>query len=178
MRQVRQSSTIHRVRLALRSSMVARIYGAPGGQTIFNDTSTADHASITNDGAGASHRNPGQTTFNGTSTAANASIRTRHSTAGQRQTFTYIDCRSRDHQQRRRRRAARPSSTIHRLPTAQSLSLMGEITGGGAIVFNGASTGGTARVKVFDNGHLDISGPPIGCDHRLYRGLRKCFLRS
>ena len=29
---------------------------------------------------------------------------------------------------------------------------------GGAILFRGASTGGTARVKVFDNGYLDISG--------------------
>jgi hypothetical protein len=53
------------------------VYAPSPGQTTFNDASTADHASITNDGAGPV-ANPGghggQTTFNGTSTAANASI--------------------------------------------------------------------------------------------------------
>ena len=34
--------------------------------------------------------------------------------------------------------------------------------GGGAILFNGASTGGTARVEVFDNGYLNISGHQSG----------------
>ena len=43
-------------------------------ETIFNDTSSADHASISNNGAGASHGGGGQTIFNDTSTAANASI--------------------------------------------------------------------------------------------------------
>ena len=44
------------------------------GSTIFNGASTADHASISNDGAGESHGVGGQTIFNDTSTAANASI--------------------------------------------------------------------------------------------------------
>ena len=35
---------------------------------------------------------------------------------------------------------------------------MGRYMGAVAILFGGASTGGTARVEVFDNGHLDISG--------------------
>ncbi len=52
--------------------------------------------------------------------------------------------------------AARPASTLHQLPTAQFLSLMGQ-SDGGAIVFSDASTGGTARVEVFDAGYLDIS---------------------
>ena len=38
----------------------------------------------------------------------------------------------------------------------------GGYTGAGGIVFNGASTGGTARVKIFDNGHLDISDHQSG----------------
>ena len=87
------------------------IYGAAGGQTIFNDTSTADHASITNEGAGASSNpgNPGQTTFNDRSTAGHATI------INWGTQVTEV--------------AARPSSLVHQLPTAQPLSLMGDITG-------------------------------------------------
>ena len=49
-----------------------------GGQTIFNDTSSAGRSTlecpVINAGAGASHYGGGQTIFNDTSTAANASI--------------------------------------------------------------------------------------------------------
>ena len=45
-----------------------------GGETIFNGASTADHASISNEGPPESHAGGGQTIFNDTSTAANASI--------------------------------------------------------------------------------------------------------
>ena len=59
---------------------------------------------------------------------------------------------------------------IHRLPEAQSLSLVEGCYGdGGGIVFNGTSTGGTARVQVFfgcplnaRDGYLDISGHQSG----------------
>ena len=47
---------------------------SPGGETIFNGASTADHASISNEGPPESHAGGGQTIFNDASTAANASI--------------------------------------------------------------------------------------------------------
>ena len=75
------------------------------GRTTFNGASTADHAAISNYGAGGSHGIGGQTIFNGTSTAANASIdnggsgevSTAESASDNLQ--RYIDCWSRDHHQ-------------------------------------------------------------------------------
>ena len=48
--------------------------------------------------------------------------------------------------------------------------------GGGAILFNGASTGGTARVEVFDNGYLDISGHQSGVTIGSIEGSGNVFL--
>ena len=47
---------------------------------------------------------------------------------------------------------------------------------GGAIVFDGASTGGTARVKVFDNGYLDISCHQSGLTIGSIEGSGNVFL--
>ena len=136
------------------------IYGAAGGQTIFNDTSTADHVSITNAGAGANSYggNPGQTAFNGSSTAANASIRNQDSPGS----------------------GAGGQTIFNDTSTAGHATITndGDQPYGGTTIFTGASTGGTARVKVFDNGHLDISGHQSGLILGSIEGLRKCFVRS
>ena len=46
----------------------------------------------------------------------------------------------------------------------------------GAIFFNGASTGGTARVEVFDNGYLDISRRQPGVTIGSIEGSGNVFL--
>ena len=131
------------------------------GRTIFNGTSTAGHASITNGGGGFHLANGGQTIFNGTSTAASATL---HQLTSEL-TISLTQ------------QPATTFSTILRLPTAQSLSLMGGSSeAGGAIFFNGASTGGTARVEVFDNGYLDISGHQSGVTIGSIEGSGNVFL--
>ncbi len=138
------------------------IYAALSGQTIFNDASTADHASITNDGAGDSTNYPGnggRTTFNGMSSAANASIENQVSRGGGNGGQTIFNDTS----------------------TADSAVLVanGRSDGfyfSGGILFNGASTGGTARVKVFDNGYLDISGHQSGVSIGSLDGSGNVFL--
>ncbi len=137
------------------------------GQTTFNGASTAGHASISNGGAQESHASGGQTIFNDTSTAANASIDNLGSgpasTAASALTI-FNDT------------STAGSATI----TNESGFIIGGTTAfidsstagnailianggtngdaGGAVGFGGSSTGGTARVKVFGNGYLDISG--------------------
>jgi hypothetical protein len=134
------------------------IYGAAGGQTIFNDTSTADHASITNDGAGPSSNpgNPGQTIFNGTSTAGHATI-TNWGSPGD---------------------GAGGTTSFNGSSTADGAIIIanGGYFSGGGIVFNGASTGGTARVKVFDNGHLNITNHQSGVTVGSIEGSGDIFL--
>ena len=134
------------------------IYGAAGGQTIFNDTSTADHASITNDGAGASSNpgNPGQTTFNDRSTAGHATI---------------INWGTQGY-------GGSGATIFNGSSTADSATIIanGGYYRGGGIVFNGASTGGNARVKVFDNGHLDITNHQSGVTVGSIEGSGNIFL--
>src|SRR5262249_30944862 len=142
--------------------------------TIFNDASTADHASITNEGAGYTSNagNPGQTTFNGTSTAANASIDNTASTgAGNGGGTNFYDTST-----ARRATILQRGTPYHETfegatvfidsSTADSSILVGNgglsSSPGGGIYFYGASTGGTARVEVFDYGYLDISGHQSG----------------
>jgi hypothetical protein len=137
------------------------------GQTIFNGSSTADHASISNYGASASHGQGGQTTFNGTSTAANASIHnwgTQGETGGGGETV-FNNTSTAGHATITNDDEFEGGSTVFNdSSTADSAILIangGTIGGGlgGAILFNGASTGGTARVEVFGpNGYLDIRG--------------------
>jgi hypothetical protein len=143
------------------------------GRTTFNGASTADHASITNYGAGGSHGFGGQTIFNDASTAANASIdnggsgevstaessltifngtsSAGHATITNHGGFTEFDVEG--------------LTLFQGSSTADSATIIANTTpagGGGGILFRGASTGGTARVEVFDNGYLDISGRQPG----------------
>ena len=149
--------------------------GFPGGigQTTFNGASTADHASIRNHGACCSHGAGGQTIFNGTSTAADASIDNGGSgvvsTAGN--SLTIFNDTSTAGQATITNDGAPESSVEGRtifnnsstadgsiLVANGGISSSGHSPGpGGGILFNNTSTGGTARVKVFGNGYLDIS---------------------
>ena len=135
------------------------------GQTIFNGASTADHASISNYGAGGSHGYGGQTIFNDTSTAANASIDNfgsgPASTAGSALTI-FNDASTAGHATITNQAGDFAGETIFTgSSTADSATLIaneGSYYATCAIIFDGGSTGGTARVEVFGNGYLDISG--------------------
>jgi hypothetical protein len=127
------------------------------GRTTFNGASTADHASISNYGAGDSHGVGGETNFNDTSTAANASIDNfgsgPASTAGSALTI-FNDA----------------STAGHSIITSHG----GDFAGG--TIFNDSSTGGTARVKVFDNGYLDIRNHQSGLTIGSIEGSGNVFL--
>ena len=155
---VKQSLTTHRLPTTPPSATtkLPRSHGV-GGQTTFNGTSTAANASIDNGGtADVSIADNSLTIFNDISTAGHATITNEGG-----------------FDQARRR----PFSMIHRLPTAQSLSrLEGYTEWGRCDFFNGASTGGTARVKVFDNGYLDISGHQSGVTIGSIEGSGNVFL--
>ena len=143
------------------------------GRTIFNGASTADHASITNYGPGGSHGAGGQTTFNNTSTAANASIDNggtgEVSTVISSSLTTFNDTSIAGYATITNQggvgfdQASLGGATIFDGSSTANGAMVianGGVNGaaGGRILFRGASMGGTARVKVFDNGHLDISG--------------------
>jgi hypothetical protein len=146
----------------------------PSARTIFNGASTADHASISNDGGQESHEVGGQTLFNDTSTAANASIDNWESVGEVADDVSYTvfnDTSTAGHATIASHGVfcgcGAGSATIFKgSSTADSAILIAN--GGsdyyhsGGIIFDGASTGGTARVKVFDNGYLDISGHQSG----------------
>src|SRR6266516_6805319 len=139
------------------------------GRTIFNGASTAGHASISNYGAGGSHGYGGQTIFNDTSTAANASIDNfgsgPASTAGSALTI-FNDASTAGHATITNQAGDFAGQTIFTgSSTADSATLIaneGSYYTTCAIIFDDASTGGTARVKVFGNGYLDISGHQSG----------------
>jgi hypothetical protein len=129
-----------------------------GGLTIFNDTSSAGGARIVNEiSVGAYPVPSGQIIFNDASTADHATII--NSTAGQ---TTFNDVST----------AANATITnddgcktiFNGSSTADNATLAaGGLYGGvGTILFNGASTGGTARVRVRRDGSLDISGHQSG----------------
>ena len=129
------------------NSADAGLLGCCGpGATIFNDTSTAGHATITNGGPGFYSGHGGYTTFNDSSTADSATL---VANVG----FLTLE-------------AVRLIFMVPRVLAAQPLSLMELLTSvGGAIRFHDSSTGGTARVEVFDNGDLirdHQSGVTIG----------------
>ena len=108
------------------------------GETIFNDTSTAGSATITNS-AEYYHKGGGTTTFNGSSTAASATITNAGTFGG-------------------------GTTIFNDTSTADSALIIdtGDGFWGGGILFNGASTGLYARIRVFDGGYLDISGNESG----------------
>ena len=136
------------------------------GRTIFNGASTGDHAAISNSGAGASHGAGGQTTFNGSSTAANASIHNSASlgfSEGSETIFNDTSTAGSATITNEGDLDAGGATIFNDSSTADSAIIIanGGI-GRGAIIFNGASTGGTARVEVFDNGYLDITAHQSG----------------
>jgi hypothetical protein len=145
------------------------------GRTTFNGASTADHASITNYGPGESNGTGGQTIFNNTSTAANASIDNQGS--GEVSTLIsssltiFNDTSTAGHASITNNgglgssQASSGGATIFNDSSTANAAILianGGMNGaaGGAISFRGASTGGTARVKVFDNGFLDFGSHP------------------
>jgi hypothetical protein len=138
------------------------------GRTIFNGASTADHASISNYGAGASHGFGGHTIFNDTSTAANASIDNfgsgPASTAESALTI-FNDASTAGHATITNHAFFFGGATIFNDSSTADRAILiayGAMYGSGAISFRGASTGGTARVEVFDNANLDITGHQSG----------------
>jgi autotransporter-associated beta strand repeat len=103
-------------------------FSGSGGKTQFDSTATAGNTTITNNGGGIFFGQGGQTTFNGSSGAGNSTL---IANAGAPPIF------STGH-----------GGIIIFLPGGD----------GGSIFFNDDSTGGTARVEVFGNGNVDISG--------------------
>ena len=160
------------------------------GRTIFNGASTADHASVRNHGPGGSHGAGGQTIFNDTSTAANASIDnggTGDVSTAESSLTTFNDTSTAGHATITNQGGLGPNqatsggATIFGgSSTADGAILIanGKVNGGGggAILFNGASTGGTARAEVFDHGHLDISGRQPGVTIGSIEGSGNVFL--
>jgi autotransporter-associated beta strand protein len=145
------------------------VSGAAGGFTLFFDTSSAGNGTFTNNGAGFSGANVGGFTgFVDMSTAANGifinnggtvsgaeggfTVFVNSSTAGG---GTFINNGGTVSG------AIGGATEIARTSTAGSATLIANGgTGGGdggTINFYEDSTGGTARVEVFDNGNLDIS---------------------
>jgi len=139
----------------------------PGGQTIFNDASTAGHGSISNYGSDETHGYGGQTTFNGTSTAANASI-DNWGTNGLTNDIgltTFNDTSTAGHATITNQGdlGFGGATIFNGSSTADSAILVADgMDAGGGILFSDTSTGGTARVEVFDNGSLDISSRQPG----------------
>ena len=140
------------------------------GRTIFNGASTADHASISNYGPSTSHGAGGQTIFNDTSTAANASIENLGSglvsTAGSSQTIFNTTSTAGHATITNHGGLSIGGQTIFKGSSTADNAILIANEGmggyGGGILFNAASTGGSAQVKVFDNGYLDISGRQPG----------------
>ena len=112
-----------------------------GGSTTFQTSSNAANATITNDGGIDASGRGGSTTFQNSSTADNATI-TNDGGDG-------MDVEG-------------GHTTFQNTSKADNATLIanGGSNGGsgGAIFFEDDSTGGTARVEVFGNGNLDISG--------------------
>jgi hypothetical protein len=152
------------------------------GYTIFNGTSSAGHASITNYGPCCSHASGGHTSFTGTSTAADASIYNGASPGYAGGGWTGFG----DTSTAGRATITNESDFVGGYTifggssTADSAILVanagGFEGGGGAIIFNGASAGGTARVEVFDFGYMDISGHQSGVTIGSIEGSGNVFL--
>jgi len=153
------------------------------GRTFFNDESSAGHATITNDGCYASHGVGGETTFSGRSTAADASIDNLGSgpasTAESAKTV-FSDASTAGHATITNHAGDFAGQTLFTdSSTADSSTLIANegsynVTCG--IYFTGGSTGGTARVKVFGNGYLDISARLGGVTVGSIEGSGNVFL--
>ena len=135
------------------------------GHTIFNDSSSAAGASIDNQGSFEASE-PGDTRFYDTSTADHAIITNRVGFMGSSGGTVFLDSSTAGHATIINNgetdfRFSSASTTFFDSSSADSAILVGQ-SGGGAIFFTGGSTGGTARVEVFDNGYLDISSHQSG----------------
>ena len=154
------------------------------GQTIFNGASSAGHASISNQGNPETHGSGASTTFNGTSTAANAFIENlggSSSEGGVASLTTFNDTSTAGHatitNHGRPDQQDTTGATLFRgSSTADSAILVANGVSGGAILFSDTSTGGTARVEVFDNGFLDISGRQPGVSIGSIEGSGNVYL--
>ena len=150
------------------TNAAAELADGPGGKTIFNGASTADRASISNEGPPDAHAGGGQTIFNQASTAANASIENGGSggaSTAVNAITVFNDTSTAGHAIITNQGGDFGGLTIFNdSSSAESaiLSAYGAMYGSGAILFRGASTGGTAQVKVFDNGYLDIRNHQSG----------------
>jgi len=118
--------------------------GGFGGDTVFDDSSSAGNGSFTNNGgtaSGVAAFGGGATFFFGTSTAANGTFINNGATISG---------------------AVGGETIFNNASTADAATLIanGGTNGGegGAIFFEENSIGGTARVEVFGNGILDVSG--------------------
>ena len=128
----------------------------PAGTTFFRHSSTAGDATINNNGGGFGSGSSGKTQFDATSTAENSTIINNGGAnffgQGGRTTFSASSTAG--------------SSTLIANPGAPDIfgggggGIIIFVPGGdgGSILFNDNSTGGTARVEVFGNGNVDISG--------------------
>lgn len=119
------------------------ILALTGARATFSGNASAGSATFYNEPAQCAESNPGYTSFSGTSTAANGTF------------INYGDY------------VGNPDGAAYTYFTDMSTAANGTFInygsvgfgyGGGQTDFWGTSTGGTARVEVFDNGNLDISG--------------------
>jgi autotransporter-associated beta strand protein len=123
--------------------------GSNPGSTGFFDTSNAGSGTFTNNGTGGSENYGGHTDFFGSSTAANGTFINNGGISCTYQPFCGGQTR------------------FDETSTAGNATLIANTGGqfsdeGGTIFFWSDSTGGTARVEIFDSGNLDISdhNPP------------------
>jgi len=112
--------------------------GANGADTQFYTSSSADRSTVTNNGGTVSGALGGVTQFRTDATAAQATLTANAGTVAG---------------------ALGGSTQFLDQATAGQATLIanGGVGGGGSILFLGSSTGGTARVRVYGNGNLDIS---------------------
>ena len=125
----------------------------------FSDNSTAANATFTNYGGTANHTSGGDVSFYDQSSAGNAII-TNNPGAVLRASGSY--------------------TYFYQTATAGNATLIanGGVGKGGNILFTGTPDGGTARIEVFGNGRLDVSGCTPGLATGSLEGDGLVFLGS
>jgi len=140
----------------------------PAGSVDFADTSTAGNGTFTNAGAFTSESTPGFTSFSGSSSAGNGTFTCLPGQeGGEGSRVDFYDASTAENATFTLEGATDISSGggsagFRDGSTAANATLIANRGsgggGGGSIQFLSDSSGGTARVKVFGNGFLDISG--------------------
>lgn len=148
-------------------------YGCSGqpGTVSFSDSSSAQNATFTCNGAGIRGANPGFLYFSKNATAANATIVNNGGTLARADggSASFYDESSAGNATLTSNGTSVPEASGGTIvfagtTTADSATLIanGGRGDGGEIIFapylSGTPDGGTARIEVFGNGHLDISG--------------------